>query len=76
MIRPELGATQIYEGNGDYQEGFGDFEKHGEETLDDNGQVVKFDLDSASAVTYITDCSSFMRNPSTINTIASSKLEL
>ena len=38
--------------------------------------VVKFDADSASAVTYITDTSSFIRNPSTINTIASSKLEL
>jgi len=38
--------------------------------------LVKFDVDSASAITFITDTSSMMRNPSTINTIASSKLEL
>ena len=38
--------------------------------------MVKFDADSASAVTWITDTSSFVNNPSTINTIASSKLEL
>ena len=38
--------------------------------------VVKYNADSASAVTYITDTSSFINNPSTINTIASSKLEL
>ena len=42
----------------------------------DDKPVVKFDLDSASAVTYITDASSFIKNPSTINTIASSKLEM
>lgn len=38
--------------------------------------VVKFDVDSASAVTFVTDASSFIRNPSTINTVASSKLEM
>ena len=38
--------------------------------------VVKFDADSASAVTYMTETSSLMHNPSTINTVASSKLEL
>ena len=37
---------------------------------------MKFDVDSASAITYITETSSLLRNPSTINTIASSKLEL
>jgi len=37
---------------------------------------VKFDFDSESAITFNTDTSSFMRNPSTINTVASSKLEL
>ena len=38
--------------------------------------MVKFDIDSASQVSFNTDTSSFMRNPSSINTIASSKLEL
>ena len=38
--------------------------------------VVKFDYDSESVITFNTDTSSFMRNPSTINTVASSKLEL
>ena len=79
MIRPDLGATQIIEGNEDYQQdgyGGGDYGKYTGETLDEDGRLVKFDLDSASAVTYITDCSSLMRNPSTVNTIASSKLEL
>ena len=38
--------------------------------------MVKFDADSESAVTFITDTSSLMHKPSTINTVASSKLEL
>ena len=38
--------------------------------------VTKFDADSASAVTFNTDATSFLRNPSTVNTVASSKLEL
>lgn len=38
--------------------------------------MVKFDIDSASQISFNTDTSSFMRNPSSINTIASSKLEL
>lgn len=38
--------------------------------------VVKFDVDSASAVSYITDATTFNMNPSTIDTVASSKLEL
>ena len=41
-----------------------------------NPLAVKFDVDSASAVTFNTDASSFLKNPSTINTVASSKLEL
>eukprot|EP00353_Schmidingerella_taraikaensis_P016517 CAMPEP_0185605382 /NCGR_PEP_ID=MMETSP0436-20130131/3996_1 /TAXON_ID=626734 ORGANISM="Favella taraikaensis, Strain Fe Narragansett Bay" /NCGR_SAMPLE_ID=MMETSP0436 /ASSEMBLY_ACC=CAM_ASM_000390 /LENGTH=77 /DNA_ID=CAMNT_0028236559 /DNA_START=952 /DNA_END=1185 /DNA_ORIENTATION=+ len=44
--------------------------------VDEIQPLVKFDVDSASAITFITDTSSMMRNPSTINTIASSKLEL
>ena len=38
--------------------------------------MVKFDIDSASQISFNTDTSSFMRNPSSINTVASSKLEL
>ena len=48
----------------------------GEKDVDEIQPVVKFDVDSASAITYITETSSLLRNPSTINTIASSKLEL
>lgn len=38
--------------------------------------VVKYDADSASCVTYLTDNGSLQIAPSTINTIASSKLEM
>lgn len=38
--------------------------------------VVKYDADSTSAVTYITDMESLCIQPSTINTTASSKLEM
>lgn len=38
--------------------------------------LVKFDADVASAVTFQTDTSSMFRAPSTVNTVASSKLEL
>jgi len=41
-----------------------------------NPLAVKFDIDSASAVTFNTNATSFLKNPSTINTVASSKLEL
>jgi hypothetical protein len=46
------------------------------DTVDEDKPIVKFDLDSQSAITFNTDTSSYMRNPSTINTVASSKLEL
>ena len=47
------------------------------ETEFENGKRrVKFDADSESAVTFMTDATSFLRNPSTINTVASSKLEM
>lgn len=54
----------------------GDTEENAEKDGFEIQPVVKFDVDSASAITYITDTSSLLRNPSTINTIASSKLEL
>ena len=38
--------------------------------------LVKFDCDSASEVSFNTNTSSFLKNPSTINTVASSKLEM
>ena len=38
--------------------------------------VVKYDSDSISAVTFNTNTSSYLRNPSTVNTVASSKLEI
>ena len=44
--------------------------------LDEDKPIVKYDLDSQSAITFMTDTSSCMRNPSTINSVASSKLEL
>ena len=38
--------------------------------------VVKFDADSKSAITYITENSSLNHNPSTIDTVKSSQLEM
>ena len=44
--------------------------------MKENQSAVKFDLASESAVTFNSNTSTFMRNPSTVNTVASSKLEL
>ena len=38
--------------------------------------ITKFDADSGSCVTFITDTSSMLHNPSSLNTYASSKMEL
>ena len=46
------------------------------EILNEDPPEVKYDADSQSELTFNTDASSYWRNPSTINTVASSKLEL
>ena len=38
--------------------------------------AVKFDADTASQITFNTNASSFLKNPSSVNSVASSKLEL
>lgn len=47
-----------------------------ESLLNDEQTAVKFDADSQSELSFNTDASSYLRNPSTINTVASSRLEL
>ena len=38
--------------------------------------ITKYDADSGSCVTFITDTSSLLHNPSSLNTYASSKMEM
>ena len=40
--------------------------------VDEIKPVVKYDADSKSTITYVTEASSLLRNPSSINTVASS----
>ena len=62
--------------NKDEEDQEGELDYSVADILDEDKPIVKYDLDSQSAITFMTDTSSCMRNPSTINSVASSKLEL